>query len=123
MTTTQLNLITPLDSPLPLHQNDHTLTESQWTTLLAIADTIVPSVAAGVEGSTTQLAITEAEYAGAKDTISQRRINDDSDLTNHYLDEKPSSIPAFKALLERNLNDYLRADAKKGLRVILSALE
>jgi len=43
MTSTTLADYTLLDAPLPPPREGDALTASQWTTLLAIADTIIPS--------------------------------------------------------------------------------
>lgn len=122
MTTIQLSLVKPLEAPLPPQRGGDALTESQWTTLLAVADTIVPSIVASTQ-SQAQLALTDTGFEDARETIIRRGTGRDLDLPVQYLEEKPSSVPAFRALLQRNLSDYLREDVIKGLRVILSALE
>ena len=122
-TSTQLKLLTPLESPLPPQRGKDPLTESQWTTLLSIADTIIPAINAPNEQALGSLDTDPERYSNAASTINGSLVNDDSILTSQYLREKPSSVPAFKDLLGRTISDYLRADAKKGIGSILNALE
>ncbi|KAK4691797.1 long-chain-alcohol oxidase, partial [Lecanoromycetidae sp. Uapishka_2] len=124
MTSSQLNLIAPLDAPLPPHTEGEVLTESQWTTLMAIADTVVPVIQASSTHSTNALCIQASKYANATAKLKQRLLSEvNSDLPNEYLQENASSIPGFKELLRRTIGDYIREDARKGIRVILSALD
>lgn len=124
MTSTQLNLIAPLDTPLPPPPDGQVLSEPQWTTLMAIADTVIPSIKVSSTLSNRSLCIAPAEYASAHETITQRLpAQTDSDLTQRYLEESASSLPGFKEVLQRTLGDYTREDARKGIRVILSALK
>ncbi|KAL9102395.1 MAG: hypothetical protein Q9163_002461 [Psora crenata] len=129
MTTTQLNLIAPLESPLPPPREGEVLTDSQWTTLMAIADTIVPSIEAASSSSSegplpNSLTVPPSEYAGAVEAVKRRLLlQTDPELPARYFQETASSIPAFRALLQRTLRDFLREEARKGIRVILSALD
>jgi len=124
MTSSQLNLIAPLDTPLPSPQEGKFFTKSQWVTLMAIADTIVPSIEVSSEASLTTLSLPASEYSTAIAHIEGRlTANQTSNLPTQYLRENASSLPGFQDLLSRTLGEYLREDARKGLRVILSALE
>ena len=124
MTSTQLNLIAPLDTPLPPPPDGQVLTESQWTTLMAIADTVIPSIQVSSTLSNRSLYIAPAKYASTHETITQRLpAQTDPDLTQRFLEENASSLPGFKEVLQRILGDYTREDARKGIRVILSALK
>ena len=124
MTSTQLNLIAPLDTPLPPPAEGQVLTDSQWTTLMAIADTIVPSIEVSSALSKHKLCIQASEYASAIENIkSGKRPEVEANVSQEYLYESASSIPGFKELLQRTLGDYLREDSRKGIRVVLSALE
>ena len=124
MTSTQLNLIAPLDTPLPPPPDGQVLTESQWTTLMAIADAVVPSIQVSSNLSTSSLCLNPSEYTSAVENITQRLpAETDPDLTERYLQENASSVPGFRELVQRILGDYMREDARKGIRVILSALE
>ena len=124
MTPLVLNLITPLESPLPSPPSGEILTDSQWTTLLAIADTVIPSIRDSSQLSEGGLLVEPTEYAMALKTLNDK-IPDTGklDLARTYLQESPSTLPGFKQFLQRAIGDYMREDARKGLRVLLSALE
>jgi len=124
MTSSQLNLIAPLDAPLPPASEGEVLTETQWITLMAIADTVVPAIEVSSTPSTKSLCLQASDYATAIKTL-KRRIPSETNgsLPQQYLQENASSIPGFKELLRRTIGDYVRADARKGIRVVLSALE
>ena len=124
MTSTQLNLIAPLDTPLPPPPDGQALTESQWTTLMAIADAVIPSITVSSTLLNSSLCLAPAEYASAHETITQRLpARADPNLTHRFLQENASSLPGFRELVQRILGNYIREDARKGIRVILSTLE
>lgn len=124
MTTTQLKLIAPLDTPLPPPPEGEALSESQWATLMAIADTVIPTIEVSSTPSTRNLCIQASDYATAVAAINKRVPSGTvEEMPQSYLRENASSIPGFKELLRRTIGDYMREDAKKGIRVILSALE
>lgn len=124
MTPIALNLIAPLESPLPPPPNGEVLTDSQWTTLMAIADTVIPSISDSSQSSPERLMVEPSEYAMAVKTL-KSEIPDTGkvDLIRTYLQESPSTLPGFKQYLHRTVEDFMREDARKGLRVLLSALE
>ncbi len=124
MTSTELTLIAPLDSPLPPVPKGDVFIESQWKTFLAIADTIVPAVEASSSPSLQNLSVQPSEYANAVEQI-QKAVPADapSDAVQKYLAERAGSLPRFKELIQRQFGDYMRDDALKGIRVILSTLE
>lgn len=124
MTSTQLNLIAPLDAPLPPPPQGEPLTESQWTTLMAIADTVIATIEVSSMTSTKSLCLPTSDYATAVEFLKQRLPSGSKDqLVQSYLRENASSIPGFRDLLRRTIAEFVREDAKKGIRVILSALE
>ena len=124
MTSTQLDLIAPLETPLLPPPKGQVLTESQWTTLMAIADAVIPSIEVSSTLSNSSLCLAPSEYASAVDNITQRLpTGTDPNLTQRFLQENASSLPGFRELLQRILGEYVREDARKGIRVILSALE
>ena len=97
MTSTQLNFIAPLDTPLPPPPAGQILTESQWTTLMAIADAVVPSIQVSSTLASSNLCLAPSEYASAVETISQRLpAETDPDLTQRFLLENASSLPGFR---------------------------
>ena len=124
MTSTQLSLISPLEAPLPPPRGGEALTDSQWTTLMAIADTIIPAIQVSSAQSLDSLSVPASEYATITETVKTRLPpNADGHLLQEYFRENPSSIPAFKVLLQRMITDFLRDEARKGIKVILSTLE
>ena len=124
MTTLASNVIAPLESPLPPLPSGEVLTDSQWTTLMAIADTVIPSIGDSSDSSPERLLIEPTEYATAVEKI-KAEISDTGkvDLARTYLEESPSALPGFKHFLHRVVGDFMREDARKGLRIMLSALE
>ena len=124
MTTTELKLIAPLEAPLPLPHYDDALTESQWTTFLAIADAVIPSVKGSSVDPLKEMAVEAETYSSSAQTL-RKRINseDAQDIAQKFLLENPSSILNFRLSVRRFLSHSLGADAIKGIRVILSALK
>ena len=124
MTDTALRLIVPLEAPLPPPPGGEALTLSQWTTLLAIADAMIPAISKSSGKSQEQLTLGSAEYDELVRRLSAR-IPDDSpeSIAHGFLAENPSSLPAFRDSLQRLFSDYMSNDALKGIRVILSTLE
>ena len=99
MSTTQIGALAPLAAPLPPVPNGQALTPSQWTTLMAFADTIIPSI----------------------ENVSD--IAEGDSRVGEYYKESASSVPGFREALQRLFSDYVRPDALDGIKVILSALE
>lgn len=119
-----LSAFAPVESPLPPPQPGEVLTESQWTTLMAIGDTIIPSIEESSAPSVTKLSIQQTEYISAINKLKEGLpASSEVDISRKYLEENSSSIPGFREALQRLLGDYTREDARKGIRVILSALE
>ena len=113
MTTEQLGLIAPLASPLPPSAKGELLTPSQWTTLMAIGDTVIPKIDSATEDYSTTL-------KRLQDVISEK---DDPKIANAYLSEPASSIPELRDCVRRILCESLRPEATKGVSVLLSALK
>lgn len=124
MTTQQLKLIAPLASPLPPPPEGEVLTQAQWTTLLAIGDAIIPSIGPSNSTLPNTLALEATEYSSAISKIeSTVPENAPSGIAHRYLAESASATPGMRELLHRMLSDYVRTDARKGICVLLSALE
>ncbi|EEH09589.1 long chain fatty acid oxidase [Histoplasma capsulatum G186AR] len=114
-----------LESPLPPAPAASTvLTPLQWKTLLALADTVIPSIrprsAAVCPGACT---ISDAEFALATHTL-QSVQNDfaHSDIAVQFLAENASSVPEFKESMCRVLGQQIPDEARRGISVILNAL-
>lgn len=91
---------------------------------MAITDTIVPSIEVSSALSEEKLCIQAYEYTNAIESV-RSGVHPDgkANLSQAYLQEKASSVPGFRELLRRTLGNYVREDARKGIRVILSALK
>ena len=113
MTTQQMSLIAPLASPLPPPPEGEALPKSQWMTLMAIGDTILPNIDSSSDGYQTI-------FKRLRDSISK---DVDSVAVSSYLSESASSIPELREYLQRLLSENVRPEARKGISVILSALE
>ena len=116
MAATELNLLAPLDNPLPPPPEGEVLTAAQWRTLMAIADTIIPCVQASTTSSHNKLHIPASEYANAVQRI-KKHISPTSDgqAAERFLQESASSTRGFKGSLHRQLGHYVREDALKGI--------
>lgn len=91
---------------------------------MAIGDTIIPSIEESSAPSVTKLSIQQTEYISAINKLKEGLpASSEVDISRKYLEENSSSIPGFREALQRLLGDYTREDARKGIRVILSALE
>ena len=124
MTSLALEVIAPLESPLPPLPRGEFLTDSQWKTLMAIADTMIPSISDSSQPSQSSLSLSSTEYATAVESLKARTSSTGkADLVRAYLEESPSKLPGFKQFLHRIIGEYMREDARKGLRISLSALE
>ena len=112
MTSTELNLLSPLDSPLPPPPEGNVLTAAQWRTFFAIADTVIPSIAVSTHPSHETLSLEPSEYAKALEKIKKNVSNE---AAARYLQENASSTPGFKESVHRQLGHYMREDATKGI--------
>ncbi|KAH8815658.1 hypothetical protein F5884DRAFT_187284 [Xylogone sp. PMI_703] len=104
-------------------------TPIQWTTLLAIMDTVIPSIRkestalASGKDDTAHVTISDSEYQKAVDNVKKRVVDaPDNDIIEAYLADKPSTNPKFLDLLKRTLQVYIREDGRKGISFILSTL-
>ena len=116
MAGTELNLLAPLDNPLPPPPEGEVLTAAQWRTLMAIADTIIPCVEASTTSSHNKLSISASEYANAIQRIkSNISATSDDQAAERFLQESASSTPGFRESVHRQLGHYVREDAVKGI--------
>jgi hypothetical protein len=122
----QMDVLAPLATPLPEGPAEKPFTDAQWTTLMAIMDTVIPSIRrqTTTADSLSQLTVSDVEYNATVQHLKETVVDaPDSESLDVYLNEKPSDIPEFQELLSRLLVFYGREDARKGLGVILSALK
>jgi hypothetical protein len=121
-----MELLAPLASPLPDLPPGDPFTHEQWKTLMAIMDTVIPSIRTETTRSDKihQLAVSDAQYKITVDQLQNALCKPPTkERLDEYLDERPSANPQFQSLLKRYLGYYTPEDAKKGLSFILSALK
>ena len=116
MSATQA-VLAPMVPPMPDPPTGEAFTPEQWTTLLAIMDTIVPSIKRGQT-------ISDAEYSQLTAHLKKTVVEaPEGAALDEFLEEKPSDNPRFCALLKRSLVLYSREDVRKNLLFILWALK
>ena len=126
VTKKQMKMEAALGVPLPESPGDEHFTPAQWTTLLAIMDTVIPAVhrESTTSYQLSQLTITQTEFNAAVDHLKATVVDAPSvEELDPYLEERPSENPLFQDLLKRMLVHYSRDDARKGLGMILSGLK
>lgn len=118
---------TPLDSPLPPPPEEDIFTPDQWTILLAIADTIIPSIRSSDSIDPSALSVPDSELAAARSHLQNGLDNPHSEESTHlitsYLEEAASSVPQFKDSLKAIFGRHVHHEARKGLSLILTALK
>lgn len=91
---------------------------------MAIADAIIPSIEVSSAPSIRNLTVQASEYASAIERIQHFiPVPAPMDTAQSFLQETASSTRGFRESIHRLLGHYLREDALKGIRVILSTLE
>lgn len=116
---------TPLEVPLPPGPDTSFFSETQWTTLFALADAIIPSIrtAATVRSSTDKV-ISTAEWDSAVTKLSSLIPGPEAvKVAAIYLEEDVSSNPLFRAYVERIFGHYVHEEGKSGFGLIMNALK
>lgn len=91
---------------------------------MAIGDTFIPSIGTSSDPSITRLSVSQNEYKDAVNSLEEVLVsNPKRGIIQTYLEENASSTPGLKEALHRLLEENLQEDARKGIRVILYALE
>jgi hypothetical protein len=110
--------------PPPLPSNDP-LTNFQWTTILAFADTVVPCIRpAKAARKGIDIALEDSDYAVTVNKIERYTSpSGDLELATKYLSERPSESQEFKDNLYRLLANYVPADLKQQLTLGLTLLK
>ncbi|KAK7722667.1 hypothetical protein SLS57_004872 [Botryosphaeria dothidea] len=113
------------ESPLPPPTGEDPLSPAQWTTLLAFADAVVPSIAPSATAKlSTQLAVDANAYATTLAHVQQFAGPDvNAQLSADYLAEKPSECLAFRDSIRRLMAQYIPADVRKQLLMVLTVLD
>jgi hypothetical protein len=120
---TSVAALAPLAIPLPDPPAGEYFTPAQWETLLALMDTVIPSIRR-TEDKPFQVTVSDTTYEAAVEHLKKNVVGaPDREALDRYLDERASEIPEFQDLLKRTLIHYARDDAKKALAGLLSALK
>lgn len=121
-----LAALAPLATPLPDAPEGDVFTKEQWTTLMAIFDTVIPSIRSKSTKANrlSQLQISDQEYNKTVANIQKTVYNaPDVDTLDNYFDEKASDYPEYQEWLKRTFALYIREDGRAGLAFILSAMK
>ncbi|KAL2073563.1 hypothetical protein VTL71DRAFT_10889 [Oculimacula yallundae] len=126
MTSTALKVVAPLTVALPEAPVGNYYTEAQWKTLMALMDTVIPSIKRESVASTANIDeehIPDTIYNTLAHQLQRAVKNSPTEVQlDQYLAEKPSDNPEFHELVKRTLMQYSREDARKGFSVLLSGL-
>ena len=114
---------TPLEVPLPPAPDVKFFSQAQWTTLFALADAIVPSIRTSAKSSTDKVISSAAWDVAISKLTSLNPGPDATELAMQYLEEDASSNPAFRAIVERIIGDYVHEEGKAGFGMIMNALK
>lgn len=116
-----------LESPIAAAPDaDSVLSPLQWETLLAITDTVIPSIAPSISADLSrQKAIDQPQYDNIASSLRASISDNDSnagDIVSSYLTESATSVPGFKESLCRTLGTYVHAEGRRGISLVLNAL-
>jgi hypothetical protein len=116
--------VSPKAVPLPPLPSEDPFTPAQWNTLLAITDTVIPTVKPiATANAQTEVAATDNEYATAISTLKGRSSEGSEAIATQYLHERPSSIPEFREALQRLFGRSMPHDVRKKMGMLLNILE
>ncbi|KAI9764906.1 MAG: hypothetical protein M1840_007931 [Geoglossum simile] len=113
-----------LASPLPPPPGGDPFTALQWTTFLAIADTVIASVRPATGPSNlNERCVPEQEYQNAIGDY-RRSVTDgvDDAVLERFLGEKLTDVDVFQPLLRRIFLEYIKPDAVRGIAIFLDLL-
>ncbi|USP80136.1 hypothetical protein yc1106_07410 [Curvularia clavata] len=126
-TPLQTKPISPRATPLPPLPSEDPLTPTQWKTLLAIADAIIPAIKpAATANAQTDIATADNAYSNAISTLSGRIPDSEPDaeaVAREYLAVYASQDPAFQAELQRVFALYMPHSQRKELAMVLDVLD
>ncbi|EMD66187.1 hypothetical protein GGP41_006362 [Bipolaris sorokiniana] len=126
-TPLQTEPISPRATPLPPLPAEDPLTPAQWTTLLAIADAVIPAILpASTATAQTDIAAADADYSTAISTLRARIPETDPDagaVAKEYLAAYASQDPAFRAEMQRVFAMYMPHSQRKELAMVLDLLD
>jgi len=124
MSSLPTEIVEPDAAPLPPLPQTDPFTYAQWKTLLAIADTVIPSVRPWSTARANDLGVGDVDYSIRLTSLQNAElVNDDGEIARQYLAETPSSIPAFKDSLLRFVGWHMPPSQRKDLGTALKLLE
>lgn len=114
----------PLDVPLPPVSNRTVFNDEQWRVLLALADTVIPSIRSrGQPNSITDKIVPAEDLERAVSSLASNIPGPDSSrLARQYLEERPSENPNFKTAVQRLFSEFVPEEGISGMSLILTAL-
>lgn len=119
--------VSPKASPRPPIPAEDPLTPSQWKTLLAINDAVVPTIKpTATANAETEVAVTDSEYSNAISTLQALVPENDPDAVaaaKQYLEDHATLNPAYKLELRRLFAMYMPPSTRNDLGMILNLLK
>ncbi|KAK2873675.1 hypothetical protein FQN49_002172 [Arthroderma sp. PD_2] len=114
-------------SPLPPAPcAEDIFSDAQWQTLLAIADTVIPSISCSDSAKSSHChLISRSEFDVLASTLRPETVEDEDEARRtavRYLEESASSVPGFKESLCRTLGHHVHQEGRRGIGMILSGL-
>lgn len=117
--------VSPKASTLPPFPDEHPLTPSQWKTLLAIAEAIIPAVKPAASAqSAIDITIADNDYSTAVSTL--KKLTPDSDgetAAKALLHDSAVQDPTFRDELQRVLALVLPQSNRQAIAMILNILD
>lgn len=112
----------PLDVPTPPIPDTQVFSELQWKTLLALADTVIPSIRTSASSPSTKV-IPASQFNVAVSTLASNiRDPDAVQIATRYLEESASSNPEFRDAVQRLFSSFVHQEGRNGLSLVLNAL-
>lgn len=112
----------PLDVPTPPIPDTQVFSELQWKTLLALADTVIPSIRTSASCPSTKV-IPASQFNVAVSTLASNiRDPDAVQIATRYLEESASSNPGFRDAVQRLFSSFVHQEGRNGLSLVLNAL-
>lgn len=114
----------PLEAAVPPVPSDEILTDLQWETLLALADTVIPSIRVSGDASSHQKAVTDSQFESAVSRLAANiQVPNATDVARTYLQENASSLQGFRDGLQCLFANDVHEEGRKGLCMILDVLK
>jgi hypothetical protein len=115
----------PIPTPVTNVSVENPFTETQWTTLMAIMDTIIPSIQKDAPNSqATHQSISGEEFDAVVDSLKETLEEKyGTELYEEYLTKKASDDPKLQNILKHAFGKLLPEANRKGMAFILSTLE